>query len=98
MSAIPYLKSFFEMEVEGEGNKRTINLFFEIPVEMPRYESSGGAIIRQIVDFTDPTSFYISVDTGMDQTTLWQNKKKNDMSVMFNNGRLFRLATLEVQD
>ena len=50
MSATP-LRSYFEIEQEGQGSKRTVNLFFEIPVELARYESNGGAIIRYIADF-----------------------------------------------
>lgn len=64
-SATP-LRYYFDRVHEGEGSKRTVMLFYDIPHIKELYDGSAGPIVRFIADFTDPTSMYISIDTGID--------------------------------
>ena len=60
------LRRFFDYTTEGYGSKRTVNIQFDAPTMKERYESSGGSIQRFIADFTDHTSLYVTMDTGVD--------------------------------
>ena len=51
-----------------------------------------------IADFADHTSLYITADNGIDQTLIWNNPMFNAMEDLYENGKLFRLPTTEVQD
>ena len=60
------LRHYFDRVYEGEGSKRTVMLFFDAPNFKTLYDASAGPIVRMIADFTDPTSMYLSIDTGID--------------------------------
>jgi hypothetical protein len=40
------LGRFFDHTVEGKGNKRTLNLFWDMPNIKDRYESNAGPVVR----------------------------------------------------
>lgn len=63
-----------------------------------RYECAAGPVVRMIADFTDHTSVYMTADFGIDTSYIWNNEMYESMFDMYENGRLFRLATTEVQD
>jgi len=92
------LRRFFDKTYEGRGSKRTVNLFFDVPYIKDRYEANAGSIVRFIADFNDHTSIYVSNDCGDDQNYIWRNSLYNSMSDFFEQGKLFRLPTEEVQD
>jgi acyl-homoserine lactone acylase PvdQ len=60
------LRHYFDRVHEGEGSKRTVMLFYDVPNFKELYDGSAGPIVRFIADFTDPTSMYLSIDTGID--------------------------------
>ena len=60
------LRYFFDRVYEGEGSKRTVFLQWDMPNFKTLYEASAGSIVRMIADLTDPTSMYLSIDTGVD--------------------------------
>ena len=47
------LRSLFDDTVEGQGNRRTANLFFDLPNIKERYEGMAGPIFRFVADFAD---------------------------------------------
>jgi acyl-homoserine lactone acylase PvdQ len=60
------LRSFFDNVQEGKGNKRTVNLLYDFPAFKEPYESTAGAVLRFIADFSDHTSIYVTADNGVD--------------------------------
>ena len=92
------LRRFFDRVVEGEGSRRTVNMFFDFPHFKNLYEAQAGPIVRMIVDFTDHTSMYISADSGVDQSQIWNNQYTNSFDELWQAGRLFRFPTMEVQE
>lgn len=97
LSATP-LGKYFDRMVEGKGNKRTVNLFWDLPFMKPWYEATAGPTVRMTSDFTDHTSVYLTADFGIDTSMIWGNTMIESMWQMFETGRLFRMATTEVQD
>ena len=73
-------------------------MFFDIPHFKNLYEAQAGPIVRMIVDFTDHTSMYISADSGVDQSQIWNNQYTNSFDELWQAGRLFRFPTMEVQE
>jgi len=92
------LRRFFDFTTEGVGSKRSVNIAYDAPSLKDRYEASGGSIQRFIADFTDHTSVYLTMDTGVDQSLIWNNPQYNSMHSLYQSGKLFRLPTTEVQE
>ena len=71
-------------------------LFFDMPQFKELYDASAGPIVRIIIDFADHTSIYISADSGVDQSLIWNNQMISSFDELWQAGRLFRFPTMEV--
>jgi hypothetical protein len=86
-----FLRSLFERIVEGEGNKRTVNIFVVLEhVDGKRFVGSGGPVFRFLYDSSDQVR--IAMDTGPDQTQLMRASEFSlSFASMWGRGELFSL-------
>ena len=87
------LRSIFEIQSEGYGNRRTINMNCALShgKEGP-FVAIASAVFRQITDTNDPTSTYITIDLGVESMTL-QSENRSSFKNLHDAGKYFRLAT-----
>jgi hypothetical protein len=70
----------------------------DAPFFKDRYEANGGPLVRLLADFYDHTYVGIAIDTGVDQSFIWNNWSYNAMAEDWENGRYFLMPTTEIQE